>query len=237
MTTARRLKPKIWRAADAGQRRDLGSTVTGRSTIYMYHRLTTYAFLRGLILLLRRPTGHGSSSSSLESDSHSRRYPGLFEFLHFEMFCQVAPPVRLAHRRCRSGASAPKGVRYIVFTVRSTLSVPFSIAVSPHLPLRRHAGSGFTPRTHRDDTFRASCLLYRWPPNTSVSNMVIPLNLPHMELQQQTEVWQTIGRPLWYPLARAYVSPPPRSTTGSEQRSLTQRQVGTQHISQTFALH
>src|SRR6218665_3266433 len=114
-----------------------------------------------------------------ECDSHSRRYSGLFEFLHFEIFCQVTPPERLAHRRCRSGASAPKDIRHIVFTVRSTLSVPFSIAVvSPHLPLRRHAGSSFTPRAHRDGTFRASCLLYRWPPNTSVSNMVIPANLP-----------------------------------------------------------
>src|SRR6218665_2732663 len=167
-----------------------------------------------------------------ECDSHSRRYSGLFEFLHFEIFCQVTPPERLAHRRCRSGASAPKDIRHIVFTVRSTLSVPFSIAVvSPHLPLRRHAGSGFTPRTHRDGTFRASCLLYRWPSDTSVSNMVIAANLPHMELQQQTEVWQPIGWPLRYPLARAYVSPPPRSTIGSEQRSLTERQVGTQHIS------
>src|SRR6218665_460618 len=47
---------KSWRAADADQRRDLlGRTVTGRSTIYMYHRLATYAFLRGLILL-HRPT-------------------------------------------------------------------------------------------------------------------------------------------------------------------------------------
>src|SRR6218665_1921581 len=73
-----------------------------------------------------------------ESDSHSRRYPDLFEFLHYEILCQVTPPVRFAHRRCRSGASAPKDIRHIVFTVRSTLSVPFSIAVvSPHLPLRR----------------------------------------------------------------------------------------------------
>src|SRR6218665_3819514 len=71
MTTARRLKPKIWRAADAGQRRDLGSTVTGRSSIYMYHRLTTYmyAFLRGLILLLRRPTGRQSSSTMRDYSS------------------------------------------------------------------------------------------------------------------------------------------------------------------------
>src|SRR6218665_4004352 len=85
-----------------------------------------------------------------ESDSHSCRYPGLFEFLHFEILCQVMPPVRFAHRRCRSGASARRGIHNIVFTIRSTLNVPFSIAVvwCPPLPLRRHAGSGFTSQTH-----------------------------------------------------------------------------------------
>src|SRR6218665_2041420 len=64
---------KSWRAADAGQRRDLGHTVTGRSKIYMYHRLTTYAFLRGLILLLRRLTGHGSSSTMRDCSSVATR--------------------------------------------------------------------------------------------------------------------------------------------------------------------
>src|SRR6218665_174984 len=54
---------KSWRAADAGHRRDLGRTVIGRSAIYMYHRVTTCAFLRRLILLLRPPTGRGSSST------------------------------------------------------------------------------------------------------------------------------------------------------------------------------
>src|SRR6218665_3872349 len=64
---------KSWRAADAGQRRDLGRTVTGRSAIYMYHRVTTCAFLRGLILLLRRPTERWSSSTMRDCSSVASR--------------------------------------------------------------------------------------------------------------------------------------------------------------------
>src|SRR6218665_1726348 len=121
-----------------------------------------------------------------ESDSHSRRYPDLFEFLHYEILCQVTPPVRFAHRRCRSGASAKRGIHNIVFTVRSTLPVPFSIAVvSTHLPLRRHAGSGFTSRTHWDGTPEPLLALQVAAVTPSSSNMVIPANLPHMELQRE----------------------------------------------------
>src|SRR6218665_292048 len=56
-----------------GPRRGLGRTVTGRSAIYMYHRVTTCAFLRGLILLLRRPTGRGSSSTMRDCSSVASR--------------------------------------------------------------------------------------------------------------------------------------------------------------------
>ena len=75
MTTARRLKPK----AEGRPMRANGETLAVRSlvalqsTIYMYHRLTTYAFLRGLILLLRRPTGHGSSSTMRDCSSVASR--------------------------------------------------------------------------------------------------------------------------------------------------------------------
>src|SRR6218665_3381184 len=64
---------KSWRAADAGQRRDLGRTVTGRSAIYMYHRVPTCTFLRGLILLLRLPTGRGASSTMRDCSSAASR--------------------------------------------------------------------------------------------------------------------------------------------------------------------
>src|SRR6218665_3564665 len=45
-----------------GQRRDLGHTVTGGSTIH--HHATMNAFLHGLLPLLRRSTGPVSSSST-----------------------------------------------------------------------------------------------------------------------------------------------------------------------------
>src|SRR6218665_147330 len=78
MTTARRLKPKV----GGRQMRANGETWAVRSLValqstsdymYMYHRLTTYAFLRVLILLLRRPTGHGSSSTKRDCSSVASR--------------------------------------------------------------------------------------------------------------------------------------------------------------------
>src|SRR6218665_1902926 len=57
-----------------------------------------------------------------------------------------------------------------------------------------------TPRRH----LPSQLLALQGPPDTSVSNMVIPANLPHMELQLQTEVWQPIGRWLFFQVSHGY---------------------------------
>src|SRR6218665_3866981 len=91
MTTARSLKPKV----GGRPMRANGETWVVRSLVALQstctHRLTTFAFLRGLILLLRRSTGHGSSSTMRDCSSvassvcdrcrcHAKYYPAANTF-------------------------------------------------------------------------------------------------------------------------------------------------------------
>jgi len=92
------------------------------------------------------------------------------------------------------------GLHNIVFTVRSTLPVPTLAVVSPPLPLRRHAGSSFTPRTHRDGTLRASCLPYRWPPwHYPCSTWSYPPTCPIWSCNARTRRLAAHRLALWYP--------------------------------------
>src|SRR6218665_565631 len=98
-----------------GPRRGLGRTVTGRSAIYMYHCVTTCAFLRGLILLLRRPTGRGSSSTMRDCSSVASRVCDRFR--QSSLY-----PIDLTYSKETLNTYLSRGICWLVPQVRGSAS-------------------------------------------------------------------------------------------------------------------